>query len=80
MLQKDETNGPHGGKEIWDPDKDEIQKHILNYVAIRIFWYLATFWRKALPSCFLRWKNGGDSRFLEIFFIPNYMVPHFWKQ
>lgn len=39
--------------------------------------YLATFWIKALPSCILRWKNGGDSRFLEIFFIPNYMVPHF---
>jgi len=42
--------------------------------------YVATFWRKALPSCLLRWKNGGDSRFLEIFFIPNYMVPYFWKQ
>jgi len=39
--------------------------------------YVATFWRKALPSCLLRWKDGGDSRFQEIFFVPNYMVPHF---
>lgn len=39
--------------------------------------YVATFWRKTLPSCLLRWKNGGDSRLLEIFFIPNYTVPYF---
>jgi hypothetical protein len=40
MLQKDEINGAHGVKEIWDSDEDGIQKCILNYVyvAIRIFW------------------------------------------
>jgi hypothetical protein len=38
MLQKDEINGTHGGKEIWDSDEDGIQRHILNYVAVHIFW------------------------------------------
>jgi len=38
MLQKEEINGAHGGKEIWDSDEDGIQRRILNYVVIHIFW------------------------------------------
>lgn len=38
MLQKDEINGAHGRMEIWDSDEEEIQKRILNCVAISIFW------------------------------------------
>jgi hypothetical protein len=37
--------------------------------------YVATFWRKALPSSLLSWSDDGDSRLIEIFFIPNYSAP-----
>lgn len=72
MSQKDETNGADDRREIWDSDEDEIQKRNLSYVTyVYSDRRVATFWRKALLSCLSRWKDGGDSRFLEIFFIPN---------